>query len=64
MEAIQARKTIKKYGLISKKKSKEILNFIKDKNKKISYSLQNNRKFDLKHIRALKAKEYVAKITF
>ena len=37
---------------------------IKDKNKKISYSLQNNRKFDLKHIRALKAKEYVAKITF
>ena len=37
---------------------------IKDKNKKISYSLQNNRKFDLNHIRALKAKEYVAKITF
>ena len=37
---------------------------IKDKNKKISYSLQNNRKFDLKHIRALKAKEYVEKITF
>ena len=35
---------------------------IKDKNKKISYSLQNNRKFDLKHIRALR--EYVAKITF
>ena len=27
---------------------------IKDKNKKISYSLQNKRKFDLKHIRALK----------
>ena len=33
------------------------------KNKKTYYSLQNNRKFDLNHIKALKAKEYVAKIT-
>ncbi len=32
-------------------------------NKKASYSLKNNRKFDLKHFKALKAKEYVVKIT-
>ena len=36
---------------------------IKDKNKEAYYSLQNNRKFDLKHLKALKAKEYVEKIT-
>ena len=35
---------------------------INDKNKKASYSLQNNRKFDLSHLKALKAKEYVAKL--
>ena len=32
-------------------------------NQKAHYSLQNNRKFDLKHLKALKAKEYVEKIT-
>ena len=32
-------------------------------NKKANYSLQNSRKFDLSHLKALKAKEYVAKIT-
>ena len=32
------------------------------KNKKATYSLQNNRKFNLKHFKALKAKEYVSKI--
>ena len=32
-------------------------------NKKAIYSLQNNRKFDLSHLKALKAKEYVTKIT-
>ena len=32
-------------------------------NKKASYSLKNNRKFDIKHFKALKAKEYVVKIT-
>ena len=37
---------------------------IKHNNKKATYSLQNNRKFDLKHLKALKAKDYVAKITF
>ena len=36
---------------------------IKDKNKEAYYSLQNNRKFDLKHLKTLKAKEYVEKIT-
>ena len=34
-----------------------------EKNKKAHYALQNNRKFDLKHLKALKSKEYVAKIT-
>ena len=43
---------------------KTIVNIvIKNKNKKATYSLQNNRKFDLKHLKALKAKDYVAKIT-
>ncbi len=54
MEAIQARKTIKKYGLISKKKSKEILNFIKDKNKKLSFNLNIS---DLNKIKKIR-KEY------
>jgi len=41
----------------------EIHLVIKDKNKRAQFSLQNNRKFDLKHLKALKAKEYVEKIT-
>ena len=41
----------------------EINLLIKFKNKKAIYSLQNNKKFDLSHLKALKAKEYVAKIT-
>ena len=36
---------------------------INHQNKKAIYSLQNNRKFDLRHLKALKAKEYVTKIT-
>jgi len=36
---------------------------IKDKNKQIFYSLQENRKFDFNHLKTLKAKEYVEKIT-
>ena len=36
---------------------------IKSENKKAYYSLQENRKFDLNHFKALKAKEYVEKIT-
>ena len=41
----------------------EINLVIKDKNKRAQFSLKNNRKFDLKHLKALKAKEYVEKIT-
>ncbi|MDC1151014.1 DNA polymerase III subunit alpha [Pelagibacteraceae bacterium] len=36
---------------------------IKDRDKEACYSLQNNRKFDLKHLKALKEMEYVEKIT-
>ena len=36
---------------------------IKNKKKRAYYSLQNNRKFDLKHLKALKAMKYVEKIT-
>ena len=34
----------------------------RNNNKLASYSLQNNRKFDLNHLKALKAKKYVEKI--
>ena len=37
---------------------------INTSNKKAFFSLQNNRKFDLNHLKALKAKKYVSKITF
>ena len=36
---------------------------VKLQNKVAKYSLQNNRKFDFNHLKALKAKKYVAKIT-
>ena len=36
---------------------------IKDKNKIAHYSLENNRKFDVHHLKALKIKKYVEKIT-
>ena len=36
---------------------------IKNKNQIANYSLQNNRKFDLKLFKVLKAKNYVEKIT-
>ena len=36
---------------------------VKDKNKKANYSLEENRKFDLNQLKALKAKDYVEKIT-
>ena len=41
----------------------EINLIVNNDNKKARYSLQNNRKFDLKHFKALKAKDYVEKIT-
>ena len=49
--------------LLSVNGETEINLIIKDQNKQACYSLQNNRKFDLKHLKALKAKEYVEKIT-
>jgi len=49
--------------LLSDNGETEINLIIKDQNKQACYSLQNNRKFDLKHLKALKAKEYVEKIT-
>ncbi len=49
--------------LLSDNGETEINLVIKDRNKKVNYSLQNNRKFDLKHLKALKDKEYVEKIT-
>ncbi len=49
--------------LLSADGETEINLVIQNQNKKTYYSLQNNRKFDLKHLKALKAKEYVQKIT-
>ena len=49
--------------LLSNKGETEINILIKDENKKALFSLQENRKFDLNHLKALKAKEYVEKIT-
>ena len=36
---------------------------VKNKTKKAHFSLQMNRKFDLNHLKTLKAKNYVEKIT-
>ena len=49
--------------LLSIKGETEINLLIKDKNKKALYLLQENRKFDLSHFKALKAMKYVEKIT-
>ena len=49
--------------LLSYKGETEINLIIKDKNKKLFFSLGENRKFDLNHLKALKAKKYVEKIT-
>ena len=49
--------------LLSSKGETEIKLIVKDKNKLATYSLQENRKFDLNHLKALKAKKYVEKIT-
>jgi DNA polymerase-3 subunit alpha len=50
--------------LLSVNGETEINLIIRHQNKEAFYSLQNNRKFDLKHLKTLKAKEYVEKITF
>ena len=49
--------------LLLKKGETEINLVVKDKNKKAIYSLQENREFDLNHLKSLKSKKYVAKIT-
>ena len=49
--------------LLSNKGDTEINIIIKDKNRSAHYSLQENRKFDLSHLKALKTKKYVEKIT-
>ena len=49
--------------LLSNKGETKINLVVKDKNKQAFYSLQENRKFDLNHFKALKAKKYVEKIT-
>ena len=49
--------------LLSNKGDTEINLIIRDKNNEAHYSLQENRKFDLNLLKALKAKEYVKKIT-
>ena len=49
--------------LLSNKGETEINLVIKDKNKKAHYLLKENRKFDFNHLKALKSKKYVEKIT-
>ncbi len=50
-------------NLLANKGHTEINLIIHNKNKKIYYNLQNYRKFDLNHLKAIKSKEYVKKIT-
>ena len=47
--------------ILSGKGETNINLIFKYKDKKINYLLQNKRKFDLKHLKALKDKEYVKK---
>ena len=49
--------------LLSSKGKTKINIVIKDKNQKAHYKLQEDRKFDINHLKALKAKKYVEKIT-
>ena len=49
--------------LLSNKGETKINLLIKDKKYQALFSLQENRKFDLNHLKALKAKKYVEKIT-
>ena len=49
--------------LLSIKGETKINLIFKDKNKEAYYSLEENRKLDFNQIKALKAKEYVEKIT-
>ncbi len=49
--------------LLENKGPTEISLIIHNKNKKIYYNLQNSRKFDFNHLKTIKNKEYVKKIT-
>ena len=49
--------------LLSNKGETKINLIIKNQNKQAFFSLQENRKFDVKDLKALKAKKYVEKIT-
>ncbi len=49
--------------LLSIKGETRINLIVRDKKKQIYYSLQENRKFDVNHLKALKTKKYVEKIT-
>ena len=49
--------------LLSNKGETEINLVIKDENNQAFFSLEETRKFDLNHLKALKAKKYVEKIT-
>mgnify|MGYP001410532739 CR=1 FL=1 len=49
-------------NILSKNGETKVNFVIKNKNKIAHYSLQNTRKFDLNHLKALKAKDYVEKI--
>ena len=48
--------------LLSNRGETEIKLVISDKSNKATFSLQENRKFDLNHLKALKSKKYVEKI--
>ena len=50
-------------SLLSSEGETKINLVIKNKNQRANYSLQENRKFDLNQLKALKAKKYVEKIT-
>jgi hypothetical protein len=49
--------------LLSSKGETQINLVVKDKNLKALYLLKENRKFDLNHLKTLKSKKYVEKIT-
>ena len=49
--------------ILANKGQTEISLIIHNKNKKIYYNLQNSRKLDFNHLKAIKSKEYVKKIT-
>ena len=48
-------------NLLDKRGQTEINLVINDKDKKIYYNLQNNRKLDFNQLKAIKSKEYVKK---